>query len=103
MQIEHSTSVVQTATKKLRWTGAIVDLVELIYALYEAKCFNDGKIFLKDLFYIVGDVFGCEIKNYYHQFGDIKNRVRGDRTKFLDVLKKVLMNKLFRMDGGAWK
>lgn len=36
--------------EKLSWTGTIIQLVELIYALYELGCFNNGKISLKKLF-----------------------------------------------------
>ncbi|GHT01761.1 hypothetical protein AGMMS49525_03430 [Bacteroidia bacterium] len=81
-------------TGKIKWTGGIVDLVELIYALHESKCFNQGDIYLKDLFAEIGRAFGVDIKNFSLYFVSIKNRVKGDRTKFLDKLKRTLVNRM---------
>jgi hypothetical protein len=80
--------------KRLKWTSGIVDLVELVYALHEAGCFNQGNIYLKDLFVEMGNIFGMEIKNFSLYFTSIKNRVKGDRTKFLDKLKHTLVNRM---------
>jgi hypothetical protein len=87
----------QNSYQKVKWTGTIIQLVELIYALYEAGCFKD--VPLKELFTVMGATFSCEIKNHYRLFWDIKNRKIGDRTKFLDDLKTALTIKLCRMDG----
>ena len=76
-----------------------MELVELIYALYEAECF--GKQPLNSLFAFIGKMFGCEITNYYRLFWDIKNRINDDRAYFLNKLHKVLSDKLFRMDNDA--
>jgi hypothetical protein len=86
----------EKSIKEVKWQGKIIDLVELIYALHEAKCFD--KTSLKDLFAVVGETFGCEIKNYYRLFWDIKNRMKSERTIFLNELKKGLTDKLLRMD-----
>ncbi|MDR1883471.1 MAG: RteC domain-containing protein [Prevotella sp.] len=50
--------------RKIKWTGGIVDLAELVYALHEAGCFNQGDIYLKDLFAEIGEVSGIKIKNF---------------------------------------
>jgi hypothetical protein len=78
--------------KRLKWTGDLIEIVELFYALHEAGCL--GSINLKDLFAAVGEIFDCRVKNYYHLFWDIKNRVKGDRTAFLDRLKTALITKM---------
>jgi hypothetical protein len=102
IQTEQSTAVsAQNMLKKVKWTGTIIQLVELVYALHEARCFNE--ISLKELFAAVCKVFDCEVKNYYRLFWDIKNRTTADRTKFLNELRMVLMDKLFRMDSGKRK
>ena len=80
----------------LQWSGKPIELVELLYALYETGCFS--KLFLKTLFTIAGDVFGCEVRNHSNLFGTIKIRVKGDRTIFLDKLKKNLTAKMERAD-----
>jgi len=68
----------------------------LLYALSEAGCF--GKTLLKNLFTIAGDLFGCEVKNHYSLFGSIKVRMKGDRTAFLDKLKRRLITKMEKAD-----
>jgi hypothetical protein len=83
--------------KVLQWTGEPVELVELLYALHEAGCF--GKVFLKNLFDDAGKLFGVEISNYYRLFWGSKTRVKGDRTTFLDKLKKALTNKIEKSEG----
>lgn len=85
--------------EKLEWTGTQMEFVELLYALHEAECF--GKISLKKLFVIISKVFSCKIANYYRLFWDIKNRTAEERTFFLNKLKKMLSDKLVRMDSGG--
>lgn len=83
----------------LKWQGGAMELVELVYALYEAGCF--GKTPLKNLFAVTGKMFGCEITNYYRLFWDIRNRASEDRAFFLKKLITALSDKLNRMDGGS--
>ncbi|MDR1583075.1 MAG: RteC domain-containing protein [Prevotellaceae bacterium] len=83
----------------LQWQGGAMELVELVYALCEAGCF--GKTPLKNLFSIIGKMFGCEITNYYRLFWDIRNRASEDRAFFLKKLITALSDKLNRMDGGS--
>jgi hypothetical protein len=82
---------------KLQWTGTQVEFVELIYALHKAKSINNGDIFLKDLFTELGEVFNFRVTDYYRFFGDITHRT-GDRTLFMDKLKKALMQHLSELD-----
>jgi len=67
-----------------------VDWVELIYSLHASGCINNGCISLKSLFQAMGEVFNFEAKGFSRVFIDIKNRVKGNRTVFLDKLKQVL-------------
>lgn len=83
-------------SQALEWTGTQMELVELIYALNEAGCFGD--ISLKKLFCIIEQVVGCEVKNHYRLFWDIRNRTGEERTYFLNKLIKKLSEKLIRMD-----
>ncbi|WP_459684695.1 RteC domain-containing protein [Viscerimonas tarda] len=82
--------------KAPQWTGSRMELIELFYALHEAKCFSGTS--LKALFASIGKMFGCEITNYYRLFWDVKNRTAEERTFFLNSLKKALSDKLIRMD-----
>jgi len=74
---------------KLKWTGSIVEWVELIYALYAAGVINGGKVTLKKLFRTMGEVFGFEVREFSNYFMNIKRRVKGDRTTFLDKSKGI--------------
>ena len=80
---------------KLKWEGNIIDLVELIYSIHATGYTNTS---LKSLFTVIGDVFDVELKDFYRVFKDIKNRVKGDRTKFLDELKHGLLHKMEKAD-----
>jgi hypothetical protein len=71
-----------------------VDWVELLYALHEAGVINVGKASLKTLFRTMGEVFDFEVKEYSRSFTDIKNRIKGDRTTFLDTLKRKLLHRM---------
>lgn len=75
-----------------------MEWVELIYALYAAEVINDGKTTLKKLFRIMGEVFDFEVGEFSRTFTDIKNRVRGDRTAFLDKLKCKLLRRMEEAD-----
>jgi len=84
--------------KKIKWTGSVVDWVELVYALHAAGYANGGQTTLKELFKEMGDFFDFEVKEFSRTFKDIKNRVKGDRTRFLDELKRVLQRKIEESD-----
>ena len=46
---------------KRRWTGAVVELVELIYALHEMKRIDDGKIAMNELAGFFGELFSIRL------------------------------------------
>jgi hypothetical protein len=48
----------------LKWTGSIIEWIELIYALYSVKRINNGKITLKELFQQMGKIFDFEVKEF---------------------------------------
>jgi len=78
--------------------------VELIYALDAVGYVNGGKATLTGLFNTLGDVFDIEVKHFSRTFTDIKKRVKGDRTFFLDKLKQVLVQKLEKADENpSWR
>lgn len=82
------------SSKKLQWTGSIVEWVELIYALYTVKRINNGKISLKELFQQMGEIFDFEVKEFANYFMNIKNRTDGHRTKFTDLLKDAVLGRM---------
>ena len=77
------------------WTGNQTDLVELLYALVESGCLNNGNIQIKSAILFFQSIFKVDLKYYYHKYTDISNRKK-ERTVFLDRLKVCLTKK---MDG----
>lgn len=77
---------------KITWTRSKTELVELIYAIYEACCFNFGKGSLKQLIKYFEVIFNIDLGNPYHTYLEI--RERSNRTQFLDKLKELLIAKM---------
>ena len=84
--------------KQLKWTGSIVDWVELVYALHATGSINHGKIFLKELFAAMGELFDFEVKEFSNYFMNLKGRKDGKRTQFLNELAAVLLRKMEESD-----
>ncbi|MDR2773472.1 MAG: RteC domain-containing protein [Tannerella sp.] len=83
---------------KLKWTGSVMEWVELIYALYTVKRVNNGKITLKALFQQMGEMFDFDVKEFANYFMNIKNRTDGCRTKFMDLLKDAVLGRMEESD-----
>jgi RteC protein. len=79
-------------TAKLEWTANIVDFVELIIALLEAKAFNRGRISKTTVINSLCEFFNIEMSSFYVTYNNIKSR--GNRTQFLDELKNLLELKI---------
>lgn len=75
------------------WTGNQTDLVELLYALVESGCLNNGNIQVKSAILFFQSIFKVDLKYYYHKYTDISNRKK-ERTVFLDKLKVCLVKKM---------
>lgn len=83
--------------ERLTWTGTKTDLIELIYALGEAKVFNFGKATLKDVVAYFENVFNIDLgSNPSRTFIDLN--IRKIRTAFLDKLKSLLINRIEKED-----
>ena len=85
---------------KRRWTGALVELVELIYALHEMKRIDDGEITMNELSGFFGELFGIhfDARSFYDAYTDIKRRKGESRTYFLDMLRERLNLRMQRDD-----
>lgn len=83
-----------------RWTGTLVEMVELIYGLQEMHCIDDGDTPINELFAFFGSQFGLEIKvrNCYDTYLDIKRRKNDSRTYFLDKMRERLNLRMQRDD-----
>ena len=81
-----------------RWTGSLVELVEIIYAFDEIGCINDGENDIKELAAFFGQIFGLEIKDShcYNAYTDIKRCKSESRTYFLDRMQEKLNERMLR-------
>lgn len=90
IRIERLTSVSgkgdQKLPRKIQWTGKIIDLVEIIYALDTKKCIENGEISIMELSQYFGQFFGVDIKDCYSSYVDIRRRKKISRTYFLEEL-----------------
>ena len=79
---------------QLAWTGHIIDLVELLYALSSARAINNGKIPIIGLAKLFGSIFNMDLeKDLYRYYSEIKQR-KIDQTKFLEHLKSALQQRI---------
>lgn len=85
---------------KRRWTGTVVEIVELIYALHEMKRIDDGEIAMNELAGFFGELFGIRLdaRSLYDAYTDIKRRKGDSRTYFLDKLRERLNLRMQRDD-----
>ncbi len=81
---------------RLSWTGSKVELVELVYALDAAGCFNHGDATIKEIVTYIEIMFNIDLGDYYHTFMEIRSRKNG--TAFLDKLIKVLNDRMEEAD-----
>lgn len=90
----------ETPATRMRWTGTLVELVELIYGLQEMHCIDDGDTPINELFALFGRLFGIEIKesHCYNAYTDMKRRKNDSRTYFLDKMRERLNLRMQRDD-----
>jgi len=81
-----------------QWTGSVVELVELIYALDSIKCINNGEAPITELATFFGMLFGVDLRECYGTYTDIKRRKNENRTYFLDKMSKELNKRMERDD-----
>lgn len=79
---------------QLDWTANKIDLVELVYALYYSRAINNGKITIKELGKLIGQIFNVEIsKDVYRYYIEIQQR-KIEQTKFIGHLQSVLQQQI---------
>ncbi|CAM4001405.1 RteC domain-containing protein [Flavobacterium cucumis] len=78
----------------LHWTAKKIDLIELIYALYESKVFDNGQAELKEITHVFEKAFQIDLgDNITRSYIDIKNR-KSDAVRFLNQLQTALVSKI---------
>lgn len=86
-----------------KWTGSIIDLVELIYGLDEMKSINNGDIPIQELAFYFSQLLNIEIKDCYSAYVDMKRRKNVSRTYFLDKMSERLNQRMQRDDAADYR
>lgn len=77
----------------IKWTGSKKYIMELVYALCLSGMLNDGNCEISELSSLFEEMFDVRFKDgIYRGFQDIK--LRSNPTKFIDLLKEVLLRKI---------
>ncbi|MFF5380788.1 RteC domain-containing protein [Pedobacter suwonensis] len=90
----------KNAFKDLKWTGEAVNMVELVYGVYETGQVNGGKISLSELMEFFGQAFQVNISGYFKRFADIKRRKSMSKTRYLDEMQQLVSKRI--EDSDAW-
>lgn len=86
-----------TAMSTVVWSASKVALVELVFALYQTKCFNGGQADLAEVARWAEKSLNISLGNYHKTFGEIRLR-KSDRTKFLMLLNHNLNSHMDALD-----
>ena len=86
----------EQAAPMLEWTGKTVDLVELVYALKETGCVNNGEMPIGKMSETVFRMFGMKtLKDYSRYYVSIKDRETDySYTYFIDRLRQKLNERI---------
>lgn len=76
----------------LRWTAKKTDLIELLYALDAAGCFNSGNISLNQIAVYLENVFNANLSHFSRDFYEM--RIRNNQMPFMDKLKTLLKKRM---------
>lgn len=74
----------------LVWSASKVGLIELVYALYQMRCFNGGNVELSEVVRFVEKSLGTDLGNFHKTIFEIRNRKQGP-TKFLNIVSENLL------------
>lgn len=93
-QIKTSSPANTIASKlktNLRWTASKSFLIELVYAIYASKPFNDGvQVDIRQIATLFETMFHVDLGNYYRVIQGIRIRKK-NRTQGIDDLKESLI------------
>lgn len=103
ISLELITDYISNNQSKLRiespliWTESKNALVELIYALYASKSFNNGETSISDISNVFELAFNFKIGDCYRIFHELRSRKTG-RTKFIKQMQNNLQLKMDLLD-----
>lgn len=81
-----------------KWTGSVIELVEMVYGLVEMGVIDSGDKPIHELVAHIAVFFNVEIKDCYSTYVDMKRRKNESRTYFLDKMRERLNSRMQRDD-----
>lgn len=81
----------------LEWTAPKVALTELLFALYQTKCFNAGQCEISDVFRWAETALNINLGNFHKTLAEIRLR-KNQRTRFLDLIQQNMQQYLESSD-----
>ncbi|RKR84289.1 RteC protein [Mucilaginibacter gracilis] len=81
-------------SKPFRWTGEVVNLIELGHAVYLNEQINNGELGIVEFFEGLGEFFGVNLGIPKKGFDDLKKRKRLSKTHFTDRMRDALVRKM---------
>jgi len=100
MRTSFERSAVKPSGKEIKWTGEGVNIVELIYGIYETGQVNEGKATIAELMDFFGQSLKINLTKYFKRFSDIKRRKSMSKTRFLDEMQQKVNKRI--EDSDAW-
>lgn len=80
--------------REFKWTGEDIHLIELVHGIHLTGQVNNGAIGIVELFKVVGDFFGVNLRVPKRGFDDLKARKTMSKTAFLDMMKLAMLKKM---------
>jgi len=82
------------AAAEIRWTGDAVNIIELTYGIYLTGQLNNGNVSLNQVVRWIEKNLHVTIGNIQSRFAEISARKRVGPTKYIDQMKKNILQKL---------
>jgi hypothetical protein len=82
----------------LVWSASKVGLIEMVYALYQMRCFNGGNVELSEVIKFVERSLDTDLGNFHKTIFEIRNRKQGP-TKFLNLVSEHLTQHFMNTEG----
>lgn len=82
---------------ELRWTGEVINLVELIYGLSLTGQLNHGNVSLNEIVRWAENQLGVKIGVIQRRFTEIQGRKRVGTTKFIDQMRNSVQEKIEKL------
>ncbi|WP_256006798.1 RteC domain-containing protein [Pedobacter deserti] len=83
-----------TPRPAFKWTGKIIDLIEVAHALYLSDEVNNGNAGVVDFFKAFGDFFGVDLGIPKKGMDNLMDRKTIGRTRFLDKIRSCMHERM---------